>query len=101
MALGADDKLTFSSEHLHLIPRSAPQYPLAEGLPPLDLNALGYAGMLLVKSKEEDAALDAVAANTEGGIIGILGKCAIPREFGEQALQAEATQHGGAGSLDV
>lgn len=53
--------------------------------------------MLLVKSEAEGAALDTVAAS-EGGLMGILARCGIPREFGEQALQADATQHGGAGA---
>lgn len=53
--------------------------------------------MLLVKSEADGAALDSVA-NAEGGLVDILARCGIPREFGEQALQADATQHGGAGA---
>jgi ATP adenylyltransferase len=53
--------------------------------------------MLLVKSEEAGAVLDSVA-DSEGGLVSILARCGIPREFGEQALEADATQHGGAGA---
>lgn len=66
----------------------------------LELNALGYAGLLLVRSQKEDEQLDKVRASLPGGLIDILAKCAISREYGEQALQAENDQHGGAGALD-
>ncbi|KLT41632.1 hypothetical protein CC85DRAFT_275746 [Cutaneotrichosporon oleaginosum] len=87
--------LLMTLEHLHLIPRSSPTY-VSETLA-IDINSLGYAGMLLVKSEAEDAALDSVA-KAEGGLVGIIARCGIPREFGEQALEADATQHGGAGA---
>ncbi|BEI90381.1 uncharacterized protein CcaverHIS019_0304510 [Cutaneotrichosporon cavernicola] len=82
--------LLMTLDHMHLIPRSAPSF-VTEGLT-LDINSLGYAGMLLVKSDAEGAALDR-AAEKEGGLINILTRCAIPREFGEQAAEAEATLH--------
>lgn len=84
------------SDHLHLIPRSQPSYSLLEGVT-LDINALGFAGMLLVKSDAEASALTEASAR-EGGLANLIAKCAVPREFGEQALEAEATQHGGAGA---
>jgi ATP adenylyltransferase len=86
---------------LHLIPRSSPVFPLGEGHGNLDLNALGYAGLLLVRSQDEDRRLDEVIATLPNGIVDILASCAIDRKYGEEALQAEATYHGGAGSLDV
>lgn len=85
------------SDHIHLIPRSAPSYPLNTGS--LELNALGYAGMLLVRSKDEDEQLDTVAAGLPNGLTSILSACGISREYGEEALSAEATQHGGAGAV--
>lgn len=86
---------TYPSEHLHLIPRSAPSY-VGDGFT-LDINALGYAGMLLVRSEGEAVALNA-SATRELGLINVIAKCALPRKFGEQALEADATQHGGAGA---
>ncbi|GMK56959.1 hypothetical protein CspeluHIS016_0307990 [Cutaneotrichosporon spelunceum] len=88
--------LIMTLDHLHLIPRSSAAFA-TEGLT-LDINSLGYAGMLLVKSDAEGAALDS-AAEKEGGLVNILARCAIPREFGEQAMTAHATLHGGAGAL--
>ena len=84
-----------------MIPRSSPVFPLGGGHGNLDLNALGYAGLLLVRSEAEDKRLDEVIADLPNGIVDILAKCAIPRQYGEEALQAEATYHGGAGSVDL
>lgn len=89
------------SEHLHLIPRSSPAYPLGNDFGNLELNALGYAGLLLVRSPEEDKRLDEVIASLPNGIVDILASCALDRKYGEEALQAEATYHGGADSLDL
>lgn len=61
------------------------------------MNALGYAGQLLVRSEEQSAALDEVAKQPEG-LMGILLKCGLDRKYGEEALTQDATQHGGAGS---
>ena len=44
-------------EHLHLIPRSSPSYPLGEPHEPLELNSLGYAGLVLVRSEDEEKRL--------------------------------------------
>jgi len=44
-------------EHMHLIPRRKDTHVLAEGGQTLNVNALGFAGMLLVKSDEELKAL--------------------------------------------
>lgn len=85
--------LTFRSEHLHLIPRSLPSYSLPQPYPPLELNALGYAGMMLVRSSEQEAAL-MQAAEPQGGLMSVLARCGVPREFGEQVLEAEAAFHG-------
>ncbi|KIR52043.1 hypothetical protein I315_05333 [Cryptococcus gattii Ru294] len=80
-------------EHLHLIPRSLPSYSLPQPYPPLELNALGYAGMMLVRSSEQEAAL-MQAAEPQGGLMSVLARCGVPREFGEQVLEAEAAFHG-------
>lgn len=76
-------------------------YPLGGGHGNLDLNALCYAGLMLVRSADEDARLDEVIASLPNGIKDILAACAIDRKFGEQALEHEATYHGGAGALDL
>lgn len=89
--------LLMTLDAIHLIPRSQPAFPLGDGQT-LDLNALGYAGMLLVTSEAHDAALDAAVAAQPGGLISILAKCGVPREFGEQAIEQDANQHGGAGA---
>lgn len=66
----------------------------------LEVNALGYAGQLLVKTEEQSAALDAVAKDEKDGLVSILLKCGIDRKYGEEALTQDANQHGGAGALD-
>lgn len=54
---------------------------------PIELNSLGYAGMMLVRSKDEEKALlDAV--DGQGGLMSVLAKCGVPRAWGEQALEA-------------
>lgn len=65
----------------------------------LEVNALGYAGQLLVKSEAQSAALDAVAKEKDG-LTSILLACGVDRKYGEEALAQDATQHGGAGALD-
>jgi ATP adenylyltransferase len=40
-------------EHIHIIPRRQESYVLAENGEKLSVNALGFAGMLLVKSDQE------------------------------------------------
>ncbi|KAK8844626.1 hypothetical protein IAR55_006473 [Kwoniella newhampshirensis] len=89
--------LLMTLDHIHLIPRSAPSFPLPAPHPPLELNSLGYAGMMLVRSPEEEAALLA-ATEKEGGLISVLTKCGVARELGEQVLEHDATQQG-AGEL--
>ncbi|OWZ32838.1 hypothetical protein C347_02633 [Cryptococcus neoformans AD2-60a] len=95
---GSGDKnggwnILMTLEHLHLIPRTLPSYPLPSPHPPLELNSLGYAGMLLVRSSEQEAAL-MQATESQGGLMSVLAKCGVPREFGEQVLEAEAAFHG-------
>lgn len=90
-------KVADSSQHLHLIPRSAPSYELPGTGGTLEVNALGYAGQLLVKSEEQNSALDEVAKEKDG-LTNILLKCGVDRKYGEEALTQDATQHGGAGS---
>ncbi|KAI9632126.1 ATP adenylyltransferase-domain-containing protein [Dioszegia hungarica] len=81
--------LLMTLDHLHLVPRSAPSFPLADSS--LELNSLGYAGMLLVRSEEEEAAL--TAATQEKGLVSALEACGVPRQWGEDAVRAaEAVQ---------
>ncbi|WVQ82947.1 hypothetical protein IAT38_005083 [Cryptococcus sp. DSM 104549] len=80
-------------DHLHLIPRTLPFFPLPEPHQPLELNSLGYAGMMLVRSAEEEQALTA-ATEGQGGLMAVLSKCGVPRTFGEQVFEAEVAQHG-------
>lgn len=76
-------------DHIHLVPRSAPSYPLPSTS--LELNSLAYAGMLLVRSEEEEAAL--MSATQDRGLIAALEDCGVPRQWGEQAVAAaEAVQ---------
>lgn len=77
--------------HLHIIPRTAPSYTLPQG--PLELNALGYAGYMLVKSAEDKEALVQVAE--KDGLQSVLLACATPREQGQDAEQALEKVHDG------
>ncbi|KAJ9102558.1 hypothetical protein QFC21_002959 [Naganishia friedmannii] len=105
--------LLITLDHMHLIPRSHPSFPLPQNLnadteckdpSPLEVNSLGYAGMLLVKSPAELEALEKITSddlkkeNTDGhsqGIIGVLEYCGVPRHWGDKPEE----QHGGAEQL--
>jgi ATP adenylyltransferase len=74
------------SDHLHLIPRSAPSFALPSPCKPLEVNALGYAGMLLVKSAEELAVLEQATNDSQdstdaAGLMRILAACGVPRDW--------------------
>uniref|UniRef100_A0A8H7Y472 Uncharacterized protein n=1 Tax=Psilocybe cubensis TaxID=181762 RepID=A0A8H7Y472_PSICU len=69
-------------EHLHLIPRKLENYVLAESGDKLSVNALGYAGMLLVKSAEE---FEVVKRETVGKILRGVGLASV------HELQVEGT----------
>jgi ATP adenylyltransferase len=92
-----------SSDHMHLIPRSNPSFPLpvttaangsTEEQSPLEINSLGYAGMLLVKSAAELEALENMTpsdgTNGDGeaghstGIMHVLEYCGVPRHWGDK-----------------
>nr|XP_019014367.1 uncharacterized protein I206_00449 [Kwoniella pini CBS 10737]OCF53148.1 hypothetical protein I206_00449 [Kwoniella pini CBS 10737] len=90
--------LLITLDHLHLIPRSAPSFPLPSPHQPLELNSLGYAGMMLVKSQEEQETLTN-ATEDKGGLMYVLEKCGVPREWGEKAKEVESIQQG-SGELD-
>jgi len=88
-------KLT-NRDHLHLIPRSAPQYSIESSQKSIELNALGYAGMILVRSEEEESELlDSVK---DQGLLSALEKCGVPRSWGEQAVEALSAHIGAAES---
>lgn len=57
-------------EHMHLIPRKKDNHTLSETGEPLSVNALGFAGMLLVKSEQE---LEAVKSEGVGNILRDVG----------------------------
>lgn len=79
--------------HLHLIPRSHPDFPikLPDGSDSkLEVNALGYAGMLLAKSDDElQAMLDLDGPGEAQGIARILQHCGVPREWADEPEQDE------------
>lgn len=83
---------SFLRDHLHLIPRSAPSFPLLLPHEPLELNALGYAGMMLVRSDDEENVL--METVLEGGLMKVLERCGVPRAWGEKAVEAHAQLHG-------
>ncbi|KAJ9121757.1 hypothetical protein QFC22_002379 [Naganishia vaughanmartiniae] len=104
--------LLITLDHMHLIPRSHPSFPLPQSLhadteckdpSPLEVNSLGYAGMLLVKSPAELEALEKITSddlkeNADGhsqGIMGVLEYCGVPRHWGDKPEEA----HGGADQL--
>lgn len=86
---------------MHLIPRSNPSFPLP-GQSPLEVNSLGYAGMLLVKSATELEALENMTPKDiekvvgEGvdahstGIMQVLEYCGVPRHWGDKPDEHEA-----------
>lgn len=79
---------------MHLIPRFAPSFPLPAPHEPLELNSLGYAGLLLVRSEDEEkTVLDAVEG--KGGLMEVLRACGVPREWGEKAVEAGMALHAG------
>ncbi|PCH43417.1 ATP adenylyltransferase [Wolfiporia cocos MD-104 SS10] len=65
-------------EHLHLIPRRRENHTLAATGEPLSVNALGFAGMLLVKSERE---LDAVKEEGLGAILRAVGLESVQEEI--------------------
>ncbi|PPQ87455.1 hypothetical protein CVT25_008191 [Psilocybe cyanescens] len=69
-------------DHLHIIPRRQENYILQESGDKLSVNALGYAGMLLVKSEEE---LEIVKRETIGKILRGVGLASV------HDLQVEGT----------
>lgn len=83
--------LMLTLNHIHLIPRSHATFPLTMGdsdketKTELEVNALGYAGMLLAKSDEElEAIIDpesSLEGSTTKGIMRILEYCGIPRDW--------------------
>ncbi|WWC85676.1 uncharacterized protein L201_000542 [Kwoniella dendrophila CBS 6074] len=91
--------LLITLDHLHLIPRSSPSFPLPTPHQPLELNSLGYAGMMLVKSKEEEEVLIS-STEDKGGLMHVLEKCGVPRQWGEKAKEVESVQQG-SGELDL
>lgn len=69
-------------EHIHVVPRRQETHVLAETGEKLSVNALGFAGMLLVKSEGE---LEAVR---QEGVGKILRDVAL-----ESTLEAQAEEH--------
>lgn len=57
-------------EHIHVIPRKAETHTLSETGDDLSVNAMGFAGCLLVKSERE---LEAVVKESLGTILGNVG----------------------------
>lgn len=66
-----------SLEHMHLIPRRQNTYCLQQTQEELNINALGFAGLLLVKSDKE---LEAVKGEGIGKILGTIGVKSIHDE---------------------
>ncbi|WVQ93936.1 hypothetical protein IAU59_001014 [Kwoniella sp. CBS 9459] len=99
--------LLMTLDHLHLIPRSLPSFPLSEpdgngnaNGPQLELNSLGYAGMMLVRSEQEEADL-LQKVESKGGLMHVLEKCGVPRAWGERAKENEGVQQGSGDLLDM
>lgn len=88
--------LIMTLDHLHLIPRSAPRFDLGPSHKPIELNALGYAGLILVRSDEEEEIL--LKAVEKDGLSTVLEHCGVPRSWGEQAITALSAHIGAAES---
>jgi ATP adenylyltransferase len=73
-----------SLEHMHIIPRRQENHELKVTKDKMSINALGFAGMLLVKSDEE---LEAVKIEN---ILDILAGVGVPKyDVGEQVTVAQ------------
>jgi ATP adenylyltransferase len=76
------------SNYIHLIPRAKPAFPLSESDDSVvEVNSLGYAGMVLVKDEEELAAVE--AATSDEGFMQVLKTCGVPREWGHKQEEEE------------
>lgn len=83
--------LLMTLDHLHLIPRSKPNYPLpgtSSAGSTLEVNSIAFAGMLLVKSEQELAQLEEhVKKDDENkdvdGLWKVLYHCGVPRSWSE------------------
>ncbi|KAI0930179.1 hypothetical protein AcW1_008934 [Taiwanofungus camphoratus] len=75
-------------EHMHVIPRKKENYVLSETGDPLSVNALGFAGMLLVKSEKE---LEAVRVEGIGKILRGVGLESVhDLQIDEHAQEADS-----------
>lgn len=75
--------LTF--DHLHIIPRGQAEHTLSKGGVDIPVNSLGFAGMLLTKSKEEQALL------IDEGPLTILKGVGLPRVEGGNCATVESS----------
>ncbi|KAG6866745.1 hypothetical protein C0991_011404 [Blastosporella zonata] len=74
-------------EHVHLIPRKQEVYIIPETGAKLSINALGFAGMLLVKSEEE---LEALKKESIGKVLGSVGVGSVHDiQIADTAAEAE------------
>ena len=89
--------LIMTLDHIHLIPRSSPTFDVGAPHNPIELNSLGYAGMMLVRSDEEEKLL--MESVKEGGLMSVLKACGVPRKWGEDAHSALRAHIAGEGNL--
>lgn len=75
--------LTF--DHLHVIPRGRAEHTLSQGGLDVPVNALGFAGMLITKSEEEQGLL------IEESPLAILGGVGLPVAEGESCSTVESS----------
>ncbi|KAG6813365.1 hypothetical protein H0H92_011631 [Tricholoma furcatifolium] len=74
-------------EHIHLVPRKQDVYVIPESEMKVNINALGFAGMLLVKSEEE---LEALKKESVGKILRSVGLGSVHDiQVADTALEAE------------
>ncbi|GLB37652.1 putative ATP adenylyltransferase [Lyophyllum shimeji] len=74
-------------DHMHLIPRRTHEYTFPETGETLSVNALGYAGLLLVKSEEQ---LKAVQSAGVGNILEAVGLTSVHEiQLGEATTEVE------------
>ncbi|KAG6850950.1 hypothetical protein H0H93_005819 [Arthromyces matolae] len=76
-----------SLEHIHMIPRKHDRYTISDAGVTVNVNALGYAGMLLVKSEEE---LEALKKESVGKILRFVGLESVHDiQVADTAVEAE------------
>ena len=78
-------------EHMYLFPRREESHVLSETGEQLSINALGFAGMILVKSPEE---LEAVTKEGVGNVLKAVACASVHEQQVDDTIQIDKTESG-------